>query len=63
VAGNMMVLWTLACFRTLRMRVRVRRLHECTERVLLRRWYYRPTMTTNLEKKTGYCYQTVPRTP
>ena len=28
----MLVLWTLACFRTLRMRVRVRRLHECTDR-------------------------------
>ena len=29
MAGNMLVLWTLACFRTLRIRVRVRRLHEC----------------------------------
>jgi len=32
---SVMVQWTLGCFRTLRMRVRVRYLHECTERMLL----------------------------
>ena len=50
--GNMLVLWTLACFRTLRMRVGVRRLHECTEMVLL-----------PYTRAENWSYQTVPRTP